>query len=106
MDVAALTKLYALEGPFTTIFLDTTSQAEDAAEQLEIRWKNVLRDLEQAGVDAATRDALTAARGEHGLGGTRVLVAAHGSVHLAISLAHPPAQEQVVVAPLPRLAPL
>src|SRR3954471_18108312 len=106
MDVAALTKLYALEGPFTTIFLDTTSQVEDAAEQLEIRWKNVLRDLERAGVDQATREALTSARGEHGRGNTRVLVATPGTVHLAISLPQPPAQEIVTVEALPRLVPL
>src|SRR3954471_21366700 len=106
MDVAALTKLYGLEGPFTTIYLDTKSEAEDAAEQLEIRWKNVLRDLEQAGVDEPTRDALTQARGEHGRGNTRVLVATPGTVHLAISLPQPPAQELVAVEHLPRPTPL
>ena len=106
MDVGALTKLYGLEGPFTTIYLDTTSEVEDAAEQLEIRWKNVLRDLEQAGVDKATREALTKARGEHGRGNTRVLVATPGTVHLAFSLPQPPAQEIVTVEPLPRLVPL
>src|SRR3954452_7201536 len=106
MDVGALSKLYSLEGPFTTIYLDTKSEAEDAAEQLEIRWKNVLRDLEQAGVDEPTRDALTQARGEHGRGNTRVLVATPGTVHLAISLPQPPAQEIVVTDALPRLVPL
>ena len=106
MDVAALTKLYGLEGPFTTIYLDTESDTEDAAEKLEIRWKNVLRDLEQAGVDSPTRDALTQARGEHGRGNTRVLVASPGTVHLATSLPQPPAQEIVTTEPLPRLIPL
>lgn len=106
MDVAALTKLYGLEGPFTTIYLDTTSEVEDAAVQLEIRWKNVLRDLENAGVDRPTRDALTASLGEHGRGNTRVLVATTGTVHLATSLPEPPAQEVVAVEHLPRLVPL
>jgi len=106
MDVAALTKLYGLEGPFTTIYLDTESEREDAAEQLEIRWKNVLRDLEQTGVDKATREALSKARGEHGRGNTRVLVATPGTVHLAISLPQPPAQEITTTEPLPRLIPL
>src|SRR4051794_19365571 len=101
MDVGALTKLYGLEGPFTTIYLDTTSEVEDAAQQLEIRWKNVLRDLEQAGVDESTRDALTGVRGEHGRGNTRVLVATPGSVHLAMSLPHPPPHELVALELLP-----
>lgn len=106
MDVSALTKLYGLEGPVTTIYLDTVSETEDAAQQLEIRWKNTLRELENADVDAATREALTAARGEHGRGNTRVLVATPGQVHLAVSLPQPPAQEILTVGPLPRLVPL
>src|SRR4051812_7433654 len=106
MDVQTLTKLYSVDGPFTTIYLDTTSDVEDAAERLELRWKNVLRELETQGVDEATRSALTDARGEHGRGNTRVLVAARGGVQLAISLPQPPAQEEVVTGPLPRLLPL
>ena len=106
MDVAALTKLYGLDGPFTTIYLDTTGEVENAAQQLEVRWKNVLRDLEQAGVDKATRDALTEVRGGIGRGSTRVLVATPGTVHLAVSLPHPPPQEVTTTEPLPRLLPL
>jgi hypothetical protein len=106
MDVRTLSKIYAVDGPFTTIYLDTTSASEDAAEQLEIRWKNVLRDLDQAGVDAATRDALTAARDEHGQGNTRVLVATPGVVQLAMSLPQPPGQEIVTTGNLPILVPL
>src|SRR3954452_9792862 len=102
MDVGALSKLYSLDGPFTTIYLDTTGAAEDAAEQLEIRWKNVLRELEQAGVAEPTREALTQVRGEHGRGNTRVLVATPGTVQLAVSLPQPPAQEFVVTDALPR----
>src|SRR3954469_16034217 len=106
MDLSTLSKLYAIDGPFVTIYLATLSDSEDAAEQLEIRWKNVLRELEDRGVDETTRDALTAARGEHGRGNTRVMVAAHGTVHLAISLPQPPAEELVVLDNLPHLVPL
>src|SRR4051812_4472671 len=106
MDVSTLAKLASLDGPFVSIYLATPSDTEDAAQQLETRWKNILRELADAGVDEATRESLTAARGEHGRGGTRVLIAAHGTVHLAISLAQPPAREEVVIASLPRLVPL
>src|SRR5436305_13406712 len=106
MDASTLAKLYAIDGPFVTIYLATPSDTEDAAEQLETRWKNVTRDLAEAGVDAATITALTAARGSHDRGGTRVLVAAHGKVHLAISLPQPPAREEIVTSALPRLVPL
>ncbi len=106
MDLATLGKLYTAEGPFATIYLSTQSADENAAEMLETGWRNVLRDLESAGVDDATREALTAARGRHGDGGTRVLVASHGQVHLAMSLPEPPGREIVTVGPLPKLLPL
>jgi hypothetical protein len=106
MDPRTLAKLYAIDGPFVTIYLATPSDTEDAAAQLETRWKNVVRDLSAEGVDQQTIDALTAARGEHGRGGTRVLVAAHGKVQLAISLPQPPAQELLLTGQLPRLVPL
>src|SRR5438045_1970646 len=86
MDVSTLSKLYAIDGPFVTIYLATPSDSENAAEQLETRWKNVVRELSEIGVDAATTQALTAARGTHDRGNTRVLIAAHGTVHLAVSL--------------------
>jgi hypothetical protein len=107
MDARTLAKLYAVDGPFVTIYLNTRGDTEDAATQLETRWKNVLRDLANEGVDEATRDALTQKRGDHTNGGTRVLVAAHGQVHLATSLPHPPPQDiDITVGPLPRLVPL
>jgi hypothetical protein len=106
MDASTLAKLYAVDGPFVTIYLSTRGDTEDAREQLETRWKNVLRELGDRGIDEATREALTAARGDHTRGNCRVLVAAHGTVHLAISLPDEPAQELLVTEQLPRLVPL
>jgi len=106
MDASTLAKLYAIDGPFVTIYLSTPSDVEDAAARLETSWRNVVRDLAGAGVDDATIGALTDARGSHDQGGTRVLVAAHGKVHLALSLPQPPAREQITTSPLPRLVPL
>src|SRR4051794_15511743 len=106
MDASTLSKLYGLDGPFTTLYIDSSSASEDAAEQYEIRWKNILRDLEQAGVDQTTREAISAARGDHGRGNTRVIVATPGQVQLAISLPQPPAQEIVSTGNLPVLTPL
>ena len=106
MHAATLAKLYSVDGPFVTIYLATPSDVEDAAAQLEVRWKNVTRELVDAGIDAATIEALSAARGTHDRGNTRVLVAAHGTVQLAISLPQPPAREEIVTSALPRLVPL
>jgi len=107
MDARTLSKLYALDGPFVTIYLNTRGDTEDAATQLETRWKNILRELAEHGIDDATREALTQARGDHTNGGTRVLVAAHGTVQLATSLPQPPPTDhEITVGPLPRLVPL
>jgi hypothetical protein len=106
MDASTLSKLYGLDGPFTSLYIDSSSASEDAAPQYDIRWKNILRDLESAGVDGATREAISAARGDHGRGSTRVVVATPGQVHLAISLPQPPAQEIITTGNLPVLTPL
>src|SRR5579885_2634187 len=107
MDARTLSKLYALDGPFVTIYLNTRGDTEAAATQLETRWKNIVRELGELGVDTATTQALTEARGDHTNGGTRVLVAAHGTVHLATSLPlPPPTDHEITLGPLPRLVPL
>lgn len=96
------------QGPFVTIYLATDGATENAAQKLEVRWKDVLRELAEAGVDETTAEALTAARGAepHRQGGTRVLIAAGGKVRFARSLPEAPAAEVVRVAPLPYLLPL
>jgi len=106
MDPRTLAKLYEIDGPFVSVCLATPSDVEDAAEQLEIRWNNVVRELADAGVDQTTVDALTEARGDHSTGNTRMLIAAHGKAHFATSLPQPPAQEFVMTGQLPRLVPL
>lgn len=106
MDLASLSKLYAVEGPFVTVYLDTTSAVEDAAARLDLRRKNVLTTLEERGVDRATREAVAGRLQDHTQGNTRVVVAAHGTVHLATWLPEPPARDIVEVGPLPHLLPL
>ena len=106
MDIAAISKLYAIDGPFVSVYLDTPSNLPNAAPRLDTRWKSLVQELTEAGVDQATIEAMASARGEHGLGNTRVIVAAHGKVHLATSSPQPPATEEVVVSSLPRLIPL
>lgn len=104
--LSALTGLFDQPGPFVTVYLETESAVEDAATRLETRWKDVVRDLQEQGVDETTIDALTAARGGHELGGTRVLIAAGGAVQYARSLPEGTDTTLVRVGPLPYLLPL
>jgi hypothetical protein len=106
MKLQELGPLYRLQGPVVTWYLPT-EPAEDTAQQLEIIWKNGLRDLTEQGVDDATIEALTAVRRTTGEeAGTRVLVAAAGEVHLDEHLQPPLITAELSVGPLPRLLPL
>jgi len=106
MDLSDLTPVYEAEGPFVTVHVVTPSATEDAAQQLEIRWKDLARELHDRGVDAATREALSDARGGHADGESRLLVAAGGRVLLNRALPTAPAQDSVHLGALPRLLPV
>ena len=99
-------KLYTAEGPFVSVYVDAESAVENAQPRYETKWRNLERELADKGVDAATVEAVVAARGGHAEGDTRVVIASHGSVHLARSLPGSPAAEVVRVSPLPHVAPL
>jgi hypothetical protein len=103
---ASLSGLFEKQGPFVSIYLDTESAVQDAAPRLDLRWKDLVRDLREAGVDAATIEALTEARGGHELGGTRVLIASAGTVHFARSLPEKTDTDVVRIGPMPYLLPL
>lgn len=107
MDLSDLTSVYEAEGPFVTVHFAVPSTTEDAAAQLDVRWRDLVRELAGQGVDEGTRDALTAARGGHaqGEGEGRLMVAASGRVLLVEALPQAPPQDSVRVAALPRLLP-
>lgn len=103
MDLTDLTAVYEAEGPFVTVRFALPSKTEDAAQQLDVRWRDLVRELGEQGVDEATRDALTEARGGHEPGEGRLMVAAAGRVLLVEHLPQAPPQDSVHVAALPRL---
>jgi hypothetical protein len=99
--------LFDHEGPFVTVYLESTSEQIDAEERLEVRWKNARRDLEDAGADAATLDAVeSAVIGNHGGGATLAVVAARGDVLVTRHLPAPPTTDRWRLGPLPWLGPL
>lgn len=106
MDTFTLTDLYAGSPPFASVYLDTESDVADAAARLETRWKDVRRDLRDAGIGPPAVEALTGALGEHGAGGTRVLLADADDVVYARSFPEPTDTTIVRTGPLPHLLPL
>lgn len=108
MDTADLAELFAADGPFASVYLDASSTpVPDAGAQLDLRWRNVRRDLEGAGAPAGLLDAVEGAvAGDHAGGDTLAVVAAGDRVLLRAHLPEPPARDVGVFGPLPAVGPL
>ncbi|HET9770902.1 MAG TPA: Vms1/Ankzf1 family peptidyl-tRNA hydrolase, partial [Acidimicrobiia bacterium] len=95
------------EGPFVTVYLATEAAVEQAAQQSELRWKTLRRELEEAGAPA---EALTAidplVADAHQQGRTLAVVADTTGLRLVRHEPEPPARDAGWVAPLPRVGPL
>lgn len=108
MDTAEITELFAADGPFASVYLDASSTpVPDAGAQLDLRWRNVRRDLEQAGAPDGLLAAVEAAvGGDHEGGDTLAIVAAADRVLLRTHLPEPPKRDVGVFGPLPSVGPL
>ena len=107
MDTTALADLFAHSGPFVTVYLDSTSTDPQAAQALDLRWKNVRRDLADQGADDATLDAIEQRiAGDHAGGDTLCVIAAGGKVLFKRHLPEPPKADIGWWSPLPRIGPI
>ncbi|ONH27794.1 Vms1/Ankzf1 family peptidyl-tRNA hydrolase [Pseudofrankia asymbiotica] len=112
METSRLRNLYDLPGPFVTVYVSTDPVRENAPRLFDLRWYDILADLEHQGVDAGARQALIAERGDsrYREGGTRVLVAAGEgrSAHVPYARWLPGGSDfdLVAVGPLPHLLPV
>lgn len=108
MDLHSLTDVLTAEGPFVTVLVESESAVENAAQKYDLEWKDIDSQLAEKGVDERTREAVSAARGEHADGAARLVVAtpSDGTVRLAVSLTHAPRRSVVDVSALPHLLPL
>ena len=61
MDLDFLRPLYDGTGGYVSVYLDTSRDHENAAHEIEVRWRDARERLASAGADAATLDALGAA---------------------------------------------
>ena len=103
-DIAA-----AFDGtpPFVTVYLGTEAAVEQAAQQSELRWKTLRRQLEEAG---APPEALAAidplVPDAHQRGRTLAVVADATGTRLVRNEPEPPARDAGWVATLPRVGPV
>lgn len=61
MQLSEVRNIYDARGPFATVYLESRSPAEDAPQQVRLRWDDLKGDLEQAGADEQTVTALESA---------------------------------------------
>lgn len=97
------------DGPFLSVYLDTTRSDEAGAHEVELRWAALREHAEAAGapstvVDAAADAVLRAS----GLGGAqgKVVVATEAGVVLDRTMPQPPQREEVLFGPVPHLLPV
>jgi hypothetical protein len=108
VNLAFLAPLYHRPGPWASVYLDIEPDRENSISLRDLGWRALNGQLEQAGADAATRDALDTAVfahngvGRHGL----ALFATGGEVVLEEPLPAAPARPDAVWTPLPALLPL
>ncbi|MFR9729321.1 hypothetical protein ACL03H_08835 [Saccharopolyspora sp. MS10] len=112
MKLGFLQDVYGYQGPFATVYLDTSADAEDAGKALQLRWRAARERLADAGADESTLRALDESvdRHEHRIGQRgQVLVATAGEVIFGEELPQPPREaadgEQVHFGTLPNLLP-
>jgi hypothetical protein len=109
MDLRSLRSLLAVEGPFASVYFDSSHNTEDGAQLLELRWRGLREQLRAQGAAESTLEAMDAAAlatelpvGVAGHG----LVAAGGRVLVDEWLPEPPLSPVARTSQLPYLLPL
>lgn len=110
MNQSTLRALYERPGPWASVYLDASHETEDASQLIALRWRRLNRQLEEVGSDAVTRSAIAdevtaTAQLPPGRVGLAVF-ATGGEVVLRRPLPEPPAREEALWAPRPRVLPM
>ncbi len=109
MDLARLQPVYGHPGPYLTVTINVSRNAEDTDKAIQVRWDNARKELADQGAGEHTLQALdeVVGRDDH-RGGTRgqILFATGGEVVFDALVADPPQDYTARVAPLPDPMPL
>jgi peptide chain release factor subunit 1 len=109
MDAERLRPLLSAKGPFASVYFDDSHDTQDAAAQLELKWRSLREQLEELGAsESVTADierAVLDSRPPVGRSGRGVVAGADGVV-LNEHLVRPTAAPIVRVSELPYVVPL
>ena len=94
------------EGPFVTLYLDTTAQTEDAPKTIDLRWQALRREAASGGASEAALQALdSVVDGAHTKGDGVAAIVSGDRLVLRRHLSQP-IEDGISVGPLPFLLPL
>jgi hypothetical protein len=109
MDSRRFRELVDAPGPFASVYFEDSHDTQDAATQLELRWRGLAEQLAEQGVGKSVVSDLEGAvmelRPPTGRSG-RAVIAAAGGVVLNEHLLRPPATPIVRVSELPNIVPI
>jgi hypothetical protein len=108
MQHAELARVFDADGPFTSLYLDTGGDVEQAAERVALRWKNLRGAMLAAGVPEATVAAVEPlVGGSHTAGATLAVIADVNGPRYAANLPERPPRDTLLRhGALPDVVPL
>ncbi|HEV2918764.1 MAG TPA: Vms1/Ankzf1 family peptidyl-tRNA hydrolase [Actinomycetota bacterium] len=108
MHQAEIARVFEADGPFTSVYLDTEGDVEQAADRVALRWKNLRGSMLAAGVPEGTAVAIDPlVEGSHMAGGTLAVIAAVDRPLYVANLPDPPPRDTLLRhGALPDVVPL
>jgi hypothetical protein len=105
---AEIARVFEADGPFTSAYLDTEGDVEQAADRVAVRWKNLRGAMLSAGMPEAAVAAIDPlVGGSYTAGKTLAVIAAADGSHYSANLPDPPPRETILrVGALPDVVPL
>jgi hypothetical protein len=97
VDQAEIARVFAADGPFTSAYLDTEGDVEQAADRVALRWKNLRGAMLGAGVPESTVAAIDPlVEGSHTAGATLAVIAAADGPRYSANLPGPPPRDTIL----------
>jgi hypothetical protein len=94
---AEIASVFQADGPFTTVYLATEGDVEQAADRVALRWKNLRGEMLAAGVPEATVAAVDPlVEGSHMAGATLAVIAAVDGTRYSANLPGPPPRDTLL----------
>jgi hypothetical protein len=105
---AEIARVFQADGPFTSVYMDTEADVEQAADRVAVRWKNLRGSMLAAGVPEGTVAAIDPlVEGSHMAGATLAVVAAVDRPLYSANLPDPPPRDTLLRhGALPDVVPL